>query len=57
MLRDVRERKGLTISELSKLSGVSIQLITMIEHGHKPKRVTLGKLAQVLQVEIEEIEK
>lgn len=57
MLKDVRERKGLTLREIAEKSGVSIQMIHKIEHGYKPKRVTLGKLAQALEVEIEEIER
>ena len=57
MLKDIRERKGLTMSELARLSGVAIHTIWSIEQGHKPKRVTLGKLARVLEVEIEEIER
>lgn len=55
MLQDVRERKGMSKVELSKLSGVSVATIISIEKGYKPKRETFGKLANALKVEIEEI--
>lgn len=56
-LRELRQRKGLTIKELSKLSGVSYTLISMIEKGYKDySRVSIWKLANTLQVDAEEIE-
>ncbi|MFX1487470.1 MAG: helix-turn-helix transcriptional regulator [Promethearchaeota archaeon] len=44
-LREVREREGLTLIELDRLSGVSEKTIRYIENGKKPgKRVTKQKI-------------
>lgn len=56
-LKDIRQRKGLTIKELAKLSGVSYTMISMIEKGYSDySRVTIWKLANALEVDAEEIE-
>lgn len=57
MLKEVRERKGFTISELSRKSGVGRDLIYNIElHGYKKaKNVTWYKLANALEVDVEKI--
>jgi transcriptional regulator with XRE-family HTH domain len=56
-LKAIRNKKGMTINELSKTSGVSNYMIIMIEKGYnKYKRVTLWKLANALGVDAKEIE-
>ena len=57
MLREVRERKGMTTIELAAKSGVCRDLINKIElHGYrKCKSVTWNKLANALEVEVEKI--
>ena len=57
MLKEVRERKGITISELSRKSGVSRHIINKIEkHGYNhTKTTTWYKLANALEVDVENI--
>lgn len=56
-LKEVRNKKGMTITELARESGVSRYMIIMIEKGYKNyKRVTIWKLANALGVEAKEIE-
>lgn len=58
MLKEVREKMGVTIVELSRKSGVSRWMIYKIENkGYKNyKNVTLNKLANALGVDVKEIE-
>lgn len=58
MLKEVRERKGVTIVELARKSGVSRWMIHKIESkGYKNyKNVTLNKLANALGVDVKEIQ-
>jgi transcriptional regulator with XRE-family HTH domain len=51
-VREVRKRRGLTQRELSRLSGVSLSLITKLESGEygHTRLETLHKLAAVLAV-------
>lgn len=57
MLKEVLARKGITMVELSRMSGVSYELIRKICKGYSnTKRVTLYKLANSLQVAINELE-
>ena len=58
MLKEVREKMGVTIVELSRKSGVSRCMIYKIENkGYKNyKNVTLNKLANALGVDVKEIE-
>lgn len=56
-LKEVMDRKGVTIEELVILSGVSKYLIIMIRKGYKNyKKVTIWKLANALGVDAKEIE-
>lgn len=57
MLKEVRERKGFTINELARKSGVSRHTINEIEkHDYKrPKITTWYKLANALEVDAEKI--
>lgn len=56
-LKEVRNKKGMTITELARESGVSRYMIIMIEKGYKDyKRVTIWKLANALGVDAKEIE-
>ena len=51
-LRNARKRRGLTQRELSRLSGVSLSLITKLEQGEygQPRLETLHRLATALNV-------
>lgn len=54
-LKDAREARGMSMSELAKRSGVNISTISQTESGNikKPKADTLRKLAAVLDVSLE----
>ena len=56
-LRELRERRGLTIRQLEMLSGVSNSYISQIENGKKeiPSAKILKKLADPLRVSIEDL--
>src|SRR5688500_4730561 len=54
-LAELRERRALTLRELSEMSGVAADTINQIELGHrKPRPSTLRKLARALDVNVEE---
>lgn len=54
-LAESREKRGLTLRELSKMSGVSPDTINQIELGHrKPRPSTLRKLARALDIDVED---
>lgn len=54
-LAEFREERGLTLRELSKMSGVSPDTINQIELGHRKARPsTLRKLAKSLDVKVED---
>ena len=56
LVRQVRKRKGLTISELSRLSGISQSYISDIERNHSyPTIYGLCALAEALEVSPEEL--
>ena len=57
MLKEIREKKGFTINELARKSGVSRHTINEIEkHGYQRTKIsTWYKLANTLQVDVEEI--
>ena len=59
MLREVRERKGVTINELARKSGVSRHTINEIEkHDYQLAKITTWyKLANALEVDVEQIKK
>ena len=55
-LREARERRLLTQTELSKLSGVMVATISRIETGQQQPRIpTVRKLARALDVRPEEL--
>jgi transcriptional regulator with XRE-family HTH domain len=55
-LAELRERRALTLRELSEMSGVAADTINQIELGHrKPRPSTLRKLAKALEVNVEEL--
>lgn len=56
-LRDIRVKKGISISELARRSGLCRSTIYKIEAGDKQARTTrtLEKIAQALGVPISEI--
>lgn len=56
-LREIRERKGMTVNQLAVYSEVSSALISKIENGirRKPKPETIEKLAKGLKMEYEEL--
>jgi transcriptional regulator with XRE-family HTH domain len=52
-LAELREKRGLTLRELSGMSGVSPDTINQIELGHRrPRPSTLRKLARALDIDI-----
>jgi transcriptional regulator with XRE-family HTH domain len=54
-LAEFRERRALTLRELSGMSGVAADTINQIELGHRKARPsTLRKLAKALEVDVEE---
>jgi transcriptional regulator with XRE-family HTH domain len=54
-LAELREKRALTLRELSEMSGVAADTINQIELGHrKPRPSTLRKLARALDVDVEE---
>src|SRR5215208_2437794 len=54
-LAELRERRALTLRELSKLSGVAADTINQIELGHRKARPsTLRKLARALDIDVQE---
>lgn len=57
MLKEEREKKGMTMTELSKKSKVCRDLIHRIENqGYtKAKKITLYRLANALEVDVEKI--
>jgi transcriptional regulator with XRE-family HTH domain len=55
-LRELRERAGYTITELSLRSGVAENVISRVElHGYIPTEKTIRKLAAVLGDEVWEL--
>ena len=56
-LKIIRKTQGLTIKELSKLSGVSIGYICHLENGTRknPSKKVMEKIAKVLHENILEI--
>jgi transcriptional regulator with XRE-family HTH domain len=57
-LRELRQRRVLTLRELEEESGVSYNTIWRIENGHREARPsTIRKLAAALKVEPEELVK
>jgi transcriptional regulator with XRE-family HTH domain len=54
-LAELRERRALTLRELSDMSGVAADTINQIELGHrKPRPSTLRKLARAFGIDVEE---
>ncbi len=54
-LAELRERRALTLRELSEMSGVAADTINQIELGHRKARPsTLRKLAKALDVDVRE---
>jgi transcriptional regulator with XRE-family HTH domain len=54
-LAELREKRALTLRELSEMSGVAADTINQIELGHRKGRPsTLRKLARALEVDVEE---
>ena len=55
-LAELRERRALTLRELSEMSGVAADTINQIELGHRKARPsTLRKLAKALDVDVREL--
>ncbi len=55
-LRIARTRRGICQYELSHRTGISQGLISLIERGYRqPTNEQAGKIAEALQVDIEEI--
>lgn len=55
-LREIREKKGLSLREAARLAGVSPTLLSLVETGkRKPTSALLVKLASVLSVPQDEL--
>lgn len=55
-LREIREERGMSVSELSRRSGISRQSITKIElHDSEPSGLTMLLIAEVLDKDPREI--
>lgn len=56
-LRELREKRGLSVNQLGMYSGVSPASISKIENGHRgvPKPATIFKLAQALKIPYAEL--
>lgn len=55
-LREIRGRKGVTLRELKRLSGVTVSCIALYEAGQgDPQLSTLKKLATALDVTVAEL--
>ena len=55
-LRNLRERRALSLADLAQLSRVGRVTISRIENGRqKPRPKTIRALAEALQVEVEEL--
>ena len=55
-LREIRERKGVSLRALRKASGVAVSLLALYEAGKgDPQLSTLRKLAKALNVTVAEL--
>lgn len=54
-LKEIRKEKGMTIPQLSNISGVPIRTIENIERGNDPKVSSVIKLADALEVSLDEL--
>lgn len=58
MLKNLREQKGMTQTELSYITGISIKTISRIENGDENVNYsTIKKLAQFFNIEVVDIYK
>ncbi|MBR1883384.1 MAG: helix-turn-helix transcriptional regulator [Clostridia bacterium] len=57
LIREAREKKGLTQKELADLLGISVRTIQAIEQGQrKPGQILTIKLFKVLKIPISKLE-
>lgn len=55
-VKEIRESKFLTQSQLAQMMGVQVQTISNIENArHRPRSITIRKLVQALGVPAEEL--
>ena len=55
-IRQLRERKGVSLRELARLSGVGAATLSRIESGEgNPRLTTLVRLAEVLDVSMQQL--
>jgi transcriptional regulator with XRE-family HTH domain len=54
-LKTIRESKKLSVPALSQLSGVPVRTIENIERGNDPRLSTMIKLADALEVTLDEL--
>lgn len=55
-LRDIRQRRGVSLRELKRLSGVAVSALAKFEAGEgDPQLSTLRKLAKALKVPVAEL--
>lgn len=55
LVKQHRQKTGLTLNELAELSGVPVSTINDIEHGAEPRVVTAILLAKALKVSVENL--
>ena len=56
LLKEIREKKGLSLIELSKMTGISRSHLNYIEKNEKEPSLSMAvRIAQVLNIKIEEL--
>jgi len=55
LIKQYRQKAGLTLNELAELSGIPVSTINDIERGAEPRVVTAIKLANALKVSVEQL--
>ena len=55
LVKQYRQKAGLTLNELADMSGVPVSTINDIEHGAEPRVVTAILLAKALKVSVENL--
>lgn len=54
-VKKYRQAAGLTLNQLSELSGIPVSTLNDIEHGAEPRVVTAIQLAQALKISVERL--
>ncbi len=54
-LKEIRKEKKMTVPQLSEISGVPVRTIENIEKGNDPRMSSVIKLANALEVSLDEL--